>query len=199
MIENTLSTLKRSELVKLFKFFNPKTPFSVKWKNEEIIMKISESATEEDIQLAINGIKVSDEINEQQEKLDLEIAKNKTEPQTLAQLRFEARKKAMEPVMVFVNPNDENDISMNRQSVTSYVFSQECGDVAKVVPFGYWCEVPRCIAKNIRDVRYTKYVAGDKFIDRNGNRRLGTYKLAPKYSVQIMEKDEFLRTKTKDK
>ncbi|EHZ2023223.1 hypothetical protein K5K75_001419 [Campylobacter coli] len=73
----------------------------------------------------------------------------------LRQLMKTQRDRAMEPVIISVSPNSENDISMGKTaeviSVENQYFSK-----ALLVPFNKPVEVPRCIYENIRDARISK-------------------------------------------
>ncbi|ECZ3447533.1 hypothetical protein F7O00_05160 [Campylobacter coli] len=73
----------------------------------------------------------------------------------LRQLMKTQRDRALEPVIISVSPNSENDISMGKTaeviSVENQYFSK-----ALLVPFNKPVEVPRCIYENIRDARISK-------------------------------------------
>lgn len=73
----------------------------------------------------------------------------------LRQLMKTQRDRALEPVIISVSPNSENDISMGKTaeviSVENQYFSK-----ALLVPFNKPVEVPRCIFENIRDARISK-------------------------------------------
>ncbi|ECW7644286.1 hypothetical protein F3667_01885 [Campylobacter coli] len=73
----------------------------------------------------------------------------------LRQLMKTQRDRALEPVIISVSPNSENDISMGK---TAEVISVENQYFSKslLVPFNKPVEVPRCIYENIRDARISK-------------------------------------------
>lgn len=73
----------------------------------------------------------------------------------LRQLMKTQRDRALEPVIISVSPNSENDISMGKNAEVISVENQHFGK-ALLVPFNKPVEVPRCIYENIRDARIAK-------------------------------------------
>lgn len=103
----------------------------------------------------------------------------------------EQRKKAMETVIVTINPANPRDIEMGKTAETFFIDNQHF-QVAKVVPFNVPCEVPKCIADNIKEALAPVY-----FMYNNEDalklKKLGEYRMVPKYNVRIQEKSDFIK------
>lgn len=73
----------------------------------------------------------------------------------LRELMKTQRDRALEPVIISVSPNSENDISMGKNAEVISVENQYFSKTL-LVPFNTPVEVPRCIYENIRDARISK-------------------------------------------
>lgn len=101
------------------------------------------------------------------------------------------RKKAMDTVIITITPNHPRDIEMGKTAETFFIDNQHF-QVAKVVPFNVPCEVPKCVADNILEAMapvYYKYSNEDSIILK----KLGEYRMIPKYNVRIQDKSDFIK------
>lgn len=105
----------------------------------------------------------------------------------LRQLMKTQRDRALEPVIISVSPNSENDISMGKTAEVISVENQYFGK-ALLVPFNKPVEVPRCIYENIRDARISKVHNLSESEQALQKKTFQIY-LANKYNVAVI-KDE---------
>lgn len=132
-------------------------------------------------------IKVEKEVEQENIKASNQILTNDDYKKFVAA----QRKKAMETVIVTINPANPRDIEMGKTAETFFIDNQHF-QVAKVVPFNVPCEVPRCIADNIKEALapiYFQYSNEDALQIK----RLGEYRMVPKYNVRIQEKSDFIK------
>lgn len=198
-MKNTLQSMRRQDLMKLYSALRTEEKFNAKWTTEELIDKILENASEDHIEYLLNVNKTLDLINDNQ----LEIVQRqksydelKNEARTkakreLMELAANEKRKAMELVMVNIVPNDPRDQHEEINCVTISVCNAMGVDVTRVIPFNIWCEVERCIAKQARDLKYYKYFSYHP--NKANKNELGHTLLVNKYNVIIKEKKEYFK------
>lgn len=130
---------------------------------------------------------VEQEIEQENKKASKQILNNDDYKKFVAA----QRKAAMETVIVTITPNHPRDIEMGKTAETFFIDNQHF-QVAKVVPFNVPCEVPKCIAENIKEALapvYYQYSNEDARILK----KLGEYRMIPKYNVRVQEKSEYIK------
>lgn len=130
---------------------------------------------------------VEQEIEQENKKASKQILSNDDYKKFVAA----QRKAAMETVIVTITPNHPRDIEMGKTAETFFIDNQHF-QVAKVVPFNVPCEVPKCIAENIKEALapvYYQYSNEDARILK----KLGEYRMIPKYNVRVQEKSEYIK------
>lgn len=188
--------LSRGELVQLGNYVKKGMPncnlVIAKLKNPELKQFIYDSQVSlDEIKEFFSYIKKDKENEKEVEQENKKASVSSTNPSDLRQLVAEMRKKAMETVIVTYSPNNTRDIESGKSAETFFVENRYF-QVAKVVPFNVPCEVPRCIAQNILEALAPVYFRYDEDVARR-SKKLGEYRMVPKYNVRIQEKTDFIK------
>lgn len=202
-ITSYVDELTRGQLIQLGNFVKKGIPNCdvniVKLNNTDLKQFIYDSNTSlDDIKDFFNYIDSTKEKTSKNTKVVEEVAQEnvKASKQILTNDDYkkfvtEQRKKAMETVIVTINPANPRDIEIGKTAETFFVDNQHF-QVAKVVPFNVPCEVPKCIADNIKEALAPIY-----FMYSNEDalklKKLGEYRMVPKYNVRIQEKSDFIK------
>lgn len=105
----------------------------------------------------------------------------------------EAKKKALETVIVTVTPLDPRDIACNKEC-EAFTIENQYFAVGKVVPFNQPCEVERCIAELIRDTKIIKNIPNNpEEVKKTG--KYSRQVVSPKYNIVINDKETFIESK----
>lgn len=207
-----LDTLKRQQLIKLYSAFGidkikcmslNNNELKKRLLDEQILTKdtaesfLNKGITKQDLTATKEVVQAIKE-NTQQE---LEVTDDATviiskvtakEQADTKSLSLRMRKKAMEPLVVTIQSLSTRDIEAGKKSDTIY-FANEYFSVAKVVPFGVKCELPRCIVEIAKEALAPVYTAFESFADQRKAGVKGVYRMQPKYSVIIHGKSEELK------
>lgn len=197
-----VNSLNRGQLVQLAFFIKkgiPNCDLAIsKMKNLEIKQFIFDSqVTAQEITDFFDSISDKDDSKEAESKIkeieqeNSKASKSSVNPSDLRALVAEMRKKALETVIVTYSPNNTRDIEAGKTAETFFVENRYF-QVAKVVPFNVPCEVPRCIAQNIQEALAPVYLRYEEDVARRA-KKLGEYRMVPKYNVRVQEKHEFVK------
>ena len=198
-----LDKLNRATLMKLYTQLGAKDKGNHATQTKATLIEwlVQEGVTQEQCE-AVLGNTETEEVETKQEPttkvtVDItEIDPNKlkaayTNNDRNALLRFqnEAKKKAMETVIITVTPRSQRDQEVGK-TAESFFFSNQFFSVGRVVPFNVPCEVPSCVASVIKESVAPVYTE----LPNNPNRAKGdiyvnaTYVMMPKYNVVYHDK-----------
>lgn len=219
-MENYLNTLKRNQLIKLYIKFGADQDIKskiVKLKNDELKSRLlSEEILTKDIadgylnheldketiqEVSDVGIAVHEEEAQVLQEKDTTIIMNKAQVKATKDLQELARKqqeRAMEMLVVTIQNLSKNDLEAKKKSDTLY-FSNQYFSMAKVVPFGVKCELPRCIVELAIEAKCPEYTPFETFEDAKKAGRLGVLRLVPKYSVVVHGTTEEMKRSEENK
>lgn len=154
----------------------------------EAVLGNTETETKEVESKQESNTKVTVDITEiDPDKLKTAYANN--DRNALLKFQNEAKKKAMETVIITVTPRSQRDQEVGK-TAESFFFSNQFFSVGRVVPFNVPCEVPSCVANVIKESIAPVYTE----LPNNPNRAKGdiyvnaTYRMMPKYNVVFHDK-----------
>lgn len=204
-----LDTLKRQQLIKIYTKFGlddgVKTNI-LKAKNndlkeliinEELVTKdIAEdyllnknSESVKELDALVNGVKEFKE----EPKVELSDDNNPSiliskainiNNQHLRDLANEAKKDAMKLYVATIQTRYARDIEAKKKCETIY-FANQYFQIAKVVPFGVKCVLPKCIIEIAQEAKAPVYHQYETFEEQRKAGRMGNYVLEPKYDVMV--------------
>ena len=218
-----LDSLKRNQLVKLYtKFGLDKEAKSniLRSKNDDIKQLIlKESVLTKDVANSFllgetntdvtNTTEVVKNIQEFNEQDEYEITEEDNNPsilvskavtkskQNLKELAEKMKRQAMVMLVATIQTRYDRDIEAGKKCETIY-FSNQYFSVAKVVPFGVKCALPRCIVEIAQEAKAPVYHAFKTFEEERRAGRKGNYVLEPKYTVLVHGTlDEYMASEDK--
>lgn len=206
-----LNSLKRQQLIKLYNNFGAEKVNCMLLKNDELKQRLldekilTKDTAEEFLLKGISQSKLNETkqvvtaIKEPSPELEITddatvIISNKqavTEA-TVKELAVKMKKQAMEMLVVTIQSLSNRDIEAGKKSDTIY-FANEYFSVAKVVPFGVRCELPRCIVEIAKEALAPVYTQFESFAEQRKAGVKGVYRMQPKYSVIIHGKAKDLK------
>ena len=206
-----LDSLKRNDLVKLYTKFGTDQSFKsniLKQKNAKLKeLLLEELVVTKDVaesflgNKANNGkvenvVKLARNIQELNEQPHIEITQEDNNPailvskavtkgkQHLKELAEKMKKEAMTMLVATIQTQYDRDIEAGKKCETLY-FSNQYFSVAKVVPFGVKCALPRCIVEIAQEAKAPVYHQYKTFEEQRSAGRMANYVLQPKYSVLV--------------
>lgn len=205
-----LDSLKRQQLIKLYTKFGLNQDIKtniLKTKNDvlkELIIKeelvdietaeefLLEKVTDKTKELdkVVTNIKQSNEqpeieISNEDNNPSIVVAKAVTKSkQHLQEIASEMKKKAMTMLVATIQTRYARDVEAGKKCETLY-FANQYFSVAKVVPFGVKCALPRCIVEIAQEARAPVYHQYETFEQQRKAGRMGNYVLEPKYDVMV--------------
>lgn len=204
-----LDSLKRQQLIKLYTKFGLNQDIKtniLRTKNDvlkELIIKeelldintaeefLLERVTDKTKELdeVVNNIKQSNEQPQikvtEGENPSIVVAKAVTKSkQHLRDIAAEMKKKAMTMLVATIQTRYARDVEAGKKCETIY-FANQYFSVAKVVPFGVKCALPRCIIEVAQEAKAPVYHQYESFEQQRKAGRLGNYVLEPKYDVMV--------------
>lgn len=205
-----LDSLKRQQLIKIYTKFGLNSTIKsniLKTKNDvlkELIIKeelVSKDTAQEFLN-EINTPKVQQlnelvaGVKEYNEQPEVEISNEDNNPsilvakavtasrQHLKELADKMKKQAMTMLVATIQTRYSRDIEAGKKCETIY-FSNQYFSVAKVVPFGVKCALPRCIVEIAQEAKAPVYHEYQSFEEQRKAGRMGNYLLEPKYNVIV--------------
>lgn len=205
-----LDSLKRQQLIKIYTKFglDSETKTNIlKTKNdilkqlildEELVTKdIAEefllnknSDSVKELDALVDGVKEYNskptiEVLDEDKNPAIIVAKAVTKSrQHLQELATEMKKEAMKMLIATIQTRYARDVEAGKKCETIY-FANQYFSVAKVVPFGVKCALPKCIVQIAQEAKAPVYREFDSFEQKRKAGRMGNYVLEPKYDVMI--------------
>lgn len=205
-----LDSLKRQQLIKIYTKFglDSETKTNIlKTKNdilkqlildEELVTKdIAEefllnknSDSVKELDALVDGVKEYNskptiEVLDEDKNPAIIVAKAVTKSrQHLQELATEMKKEAMKMLVATIQTRYARDVEAGKKCETIY-FANQYFSVAKVVPFGVKCALPKCIVQIAQEAKAPVYREFDSFEQKRKAGRMGNYVLEPKYDVMI--------------
>lgn len=205
-----LDSLKRQQLIKIYTKFglDSETKTNIlKTKNdilkqlildEELVTKdIAEefllnknSDSVKELDALVDGVKEYNskptiEVLDEDKNPAIIVAKAVTKSrQHLQELATEMKKEAMKLLVATIQTRYARDVEAGKKCETIY-FANQYFSVAKVVPFGVKCALPKCIVQIAQEAKAPVYREFDSFEQKRKAGRMGNYVLEPKYDVMI--------------
>lgn len=216
-MKSYLDTLKRNELIKLYNRFGLDNSLKSKlltFKNTALkelilkenvldietaksaLLKTNDSKTKE-TEHVVKGIQeynnqpVVENLPETKDPIIIKNTAQVSEANKVRELADKLMKRALEPLIVTIQTVHDRDIEAKKKSDTIF-FSNQYFSVAKVVPFGIKCELPRCIVEIAKEALAPTYIKYESFEEQRKAGTLGNYVMRPKYSVVIHGRKEDL-------
>lgn len=150
-------------------------------KNSEVIKEFDE---------LVNGVREHNsqpeiEVSGEDNNPTIVIAKAVTKSkQDLKELATKMKKEAMQLIVATIQTKYARDVEAGKKCETIY-FANQYFSVAKVVPFGVKCALPRCIVEVASEAKAPIYYQFNSFEQQRKAGRMGNYVLEPKYDVMI--------------